>query len=167
MNDATHDTQHNARGDAADRINTAADALDRDADRTDLPATVADRKRAAAADLRAYGERVRAGDQPYDAAGVEMLADAGNGSGIVMDDWRSVETQLQQPDAWVPQDAKRQLREDYERRRATLDKLVADGHMVRVDEDGQAPFYALASYGGWTRDETAARDAADVDEPAP
>ncbi len=167
MPDAMANFQQKVRNNAADRINAAADSLDRDAERTDVPATVAERKRAAANDLRAYGEQIRTGDRRFDSAEIELMADAGNSSGVVMDGWRNVETQLQQPDAWVPRDAKQEIRDSYDRRRATLDKLVADGRMVRVDEEGQAPFYALASYGGWVSEEAAGRDRADVDEATP
>lgn len=149
---------------AADRLNAAADALVEDAQRADLPSTVAERKRAAANDLRTYGEQIRTGERRLDSAEVDTMVTAGQCSGIVIDGWRNVEAQLQQSDSWTSPEAKEQIRANYDAERAVRDKLVVDGHMVRVAEDGQVPFYALASYGGWTREEVAERNASDVDE---
>ncbi len=152
---------------AAAEVRRSADALDADATRPDIPAGAAERKRAAANDLRTYADQIATGDRKYNAAEADLMATAGRASGIVMDGRSGVEAQLQQSDSWVSPEMKREIRDQYDQRRAALDKLVRDGRMVRVDEEGQVPFYALASYGGWTRDEVAARDAADVDEPAP
>ena len=152
-------TDQPTRNQAADRALRAADALDEDASRPDRPTIVAERKRAAANDLRVYAEQVRAADRRYDSTEVDVMVTAGECSGIVIDGWRNVESQLQQSDAWTSPEVKQQIRDDYDRKRAALDQLVRDGRMVRVDDGdahGQVPFYALASYGGgggWTREE--------------
>lgn len=143
---------------AADNVRRGADALDEDAQRTGLPAGVAERKRAAANDLRTYADQVASGDRKYCAEEAEAMATAGNCSGILIDGGPG----FNENDSWYSEETKREFREQADRKRAVLDNLVADGRMVRVADDGQVPFYALASYGGWSRDEVA--DRSDVDE---
>lgn len=149
---------------AADNVRRSADVLDKDAKRADIPATAAERKRAAANDLREYADQIESGDREYSQAEAEAMETAGNCSGIVMDGGPGFND-----NTWYDEDTKRQWRKEAEQRRAVLDKLVDDGHMVRVAEEGQAAFYALASYGGLTYEEATApvRVDDDVDEPAP
>ncbi len=129
---------------AADNVRRSADSLDADAQRTDLPASVAERKRAAANDLRTYADQVGSGARKYDATEAHLMANAGECSGILIDGSGKTDEEKQ-----------------------ALIRLAQDGQMVRVAEEGQVPFYALASYGGPTREEIAARNCDDVDEPIP
>lgn len=130
---------------AADNVRRAADSLDVDAQRADMPASVAERKRAAANDLRTYADQIATGDRKYHAVEAHLMANAGECSGILVDGSGKTDEEKQ-----------------------ALIKLARDGRMVRVAEDGQVPFYALASYGGPTREEAAwRRNRDDVDEPAP
>ncbi len=132
---------------AADNVRRGADSLDRDASRRDIPATAAERKRAAANDLRTYADQIESGDRKYDPTEAQLMADAGDCSGILIDG---------------------RAKPDEERQ--ALRKLARDGLMVHVAEPGQVPFYALASYGGLTHEEVAGVAVPaeqDVDEPSP
>lgn len=150
----TADTPEAAR--ARTRLGRAATALEEDAKREHLPETVAARKRAGAEDVRRYGRALAEG-RPYDPLEAEQVATAGECSGIIIDNERNVQGQLDASDVWVSAEEKTRVRENYQRERAVRDRLVRDGYLVRVDEeiDGvkQIPFYALASYGGLTHEE--------------
>ncbi len=141
---------------ARDRVGRAAAALEEDAQREHLPASVVARKRAGMEDLRRFGRALATG-RKFDAEEAKQMALAGECSGIVIDNWRNVESQLSSTRSWDTPEVKEQVKATYDRERKARDRLVRDGYLVRVDEtiDGvkQVPYYALASYGGLTREE--------------
>src|SRR5687767_146568 len=94
---------------AADNVRRGADALDEDANRTDIAAADAERKRVAANDLRAYADEIKSGDREYDATEAHLMANAGNCSGILIDGSGKTDEE-----------------------KAALIKLARDGRMVRV-----------------------------------
>jgi hypothetical protein len=141
-----------------DDLNRSADALDRDAE--DLrgrgdPADHADvalRKHRAAQDVRDYANRLSNGTEDVNAAEAEAVANAARCSGILTDGRRFAESQ----NYWTGDD--RQAAIDHEN--AKVAAIEASGMFTRVAEDGQVPFYALNSYGGWygNREATTAAD---------
>jgi len=122
VNDTDHDV-----ADLATQVEQGANALEQDAVRAGATDSgVAARKRAAAADVRAYAEHLRTSTGPVNADEAQAMALAAQCSGILIDG------------AGKPP-----------REQAALISLVRQGHMVHVAEPGQIPFFALSSYGGW------------------
>lgn len=141
------------RGWLADELEKGATALEADAEDlqgrgnpADHPA-VRERKLKAAADVRAYAERIRnepGGMHEREAEQARTLANAARCEGILSDPMVP-HRQFAQDDAeyggvyltaWAKE---HQAKTD----------LVESGDMVRVADPGQVPFFALTSYGGW------------------